>query len=142
MWQRGDLTVDTDPRRLDLALVHGFLSESYWARGRTLEEVERSVESSLSFGLYRQEAQVGFARVVSDLVSFAYLADVFVLPEERGRGLGAFLLSCVLAHPELSGVRTWMLFTRDAHGLYRRFGFGPLEGERHRRTMILEGRPA
>jgi aspartate racemase len=118
--------VDTDPARLDLALIHDFLAASYWARGIPVEVVRRSLRGSLCFGLYEGEHQVGFARVVSDRATFAYLADVFVLDSHRGRGLSRLLMDAVVAHPELQGLRRWMLATRDAHGLYERYGFTPL----------------
>lgn len=115
--------VDTAKPRLDLAVIHGFLAESHWARGIPLPVVERAIENSLAFGLYRDGRQVGFARVVSDFATFAYLADVFVLPEERGKGLGRWLVDCVLRHAELQGLRRWLLGTRDAQGLYAQCGF-------------------
>ena len=125
-WLREPYCISTAPERLDLDVIHGFLSSSYWAAGRTRERVERSIAHSLPFGLYhrpgQQLAQVGFARVVSDHSTFAYLADVFVLPAHRGRGLGVWLVETVLALPEFAGAR-WMLGTRDAHELYRKFGF-------------------
>ncbi|HLL74395.1 MAG TPA: GNAT family N-acetyltransferase [Pyrinomonadaceae bacterium] len=124
-WRQGEYTVSDDPSRLDLGIVHGFLSrESYWARGRSRGRVERSIVNSLPFGVYRGDGrQVGFARVVTDRATFAWLADVFVVPEERGRGLSKWLVECVLAHPELQGLRRWLLATRDAQELYRRYGF-------------------
>ncbi|HYH47609.1 MAG TPA: GNAT family N-acetyltransferase [Thermoanaerobaculia bacterium] len=124
----GDALVSDDPSRLDLDIVHGFLSRSYWAEGIARETVARSIAGSLAFGLYLEQTgrQVGFARVITDRVTFAYLADVFLLEEERGRGLAAFLMEAILAHPELQGLRRWSLVTRDAHGLYRKFGFVPL----------------
>ena len=122
----GTITVDTDPARLDLAVVHGFLAESYWAKGIPLETVRRSIRNSLCFGLYEAENQIGFARVVSDRATFAYLADVFVLESHRGRGLGKLLMGAVVAHPDLQGLRRWMLATRDAHDLYAQYGFTPL----------------
>jgi GNAT superfamily N-acetyltransferase len=123
---REGYTVSTDPGRLDLGVVHRFLEDSYWARGISPEVVERSVEHSLVFGVYRGDEQVGFARVVTDRATFAYLADVFVLEEHRGRGLGGWLMEVVLSHPELQGLRRWMLATADAHGLYRGYGFREL----------------
>lgn len=118
--------VSTDPTRLDLEVVHQFLTNSYWARGIPRERVARSMANSLCFGVFDGPAQVGFARVISDYVTFAYVADVFILPEQRGRGLGKFLLRCIVEHPELQGLRRWSLVTRDAHGLYAQFGFTPL----------------
>jgi GNAT superfamily N-acetyltransferase len=120
------LAVDTDPRRLDIGLIHAFLAESYWAKGVPIDVVRRSIVHSLCFGLYEGERQVGFARVVSDRATFAYLADVFVVESHRGRGLARLLMKAVVTHPELQGLRRWMLATRDAHGLYERFGFTPL----------------
>jgi GNAT superfamily N-acetyltransferase len=129
---RGALTVSTDRSRLDLDVIHSFLTRSYWAAGIPLETVRRSLAHSLCFGLYDGDAQVGLARVVSDYATFAYLADVFVLESHRGRGLGAWIVGCAMAHPDLGGLRVWRLATRDAHGLYRRFGFGPpLRPETH-----------
>jgi GNAT superfamily N-acetyltransferase len=125
-WLREPYCISTAPERLDLDVIHGFISSSYWAPGRSRERVESSIAHSLPFGLYHrpgaQLAQVGFARVVTDYSTFAYLADVFVLEAHRGRGLGVWLVETVLALPELAGVR-WMLGTRDAHELYRKFGF-------------------
>lgn len=139
VWRSDDVEVDTDASRLDLTMIHHFLTTSYWAQGRTREEVARSVEHSRCYGMYLEGRQIGFGRAVTDRLTFAYLADVFVLEPERGRGLGAFLVRCALADPELAAVRHWSLFTRDAHGLYRRFGFGPLDGERARRFLYRTG---
>jgi GNAT superfamily N-acetyltransferase len=123
-WRRGEYEISTDRARLDLRFVHEYLStQSYWARGRDAETVRRSVEHSLPFGLYHGERQIGFARVVTDRATFAWLADVFVLDEFRGEGLGKWLVETILTHPELQGLRRWTLGTRDAHELYRRFGF-------------------
>ncbi len=125
-WQRPPYTISTDPARLDLDVVHGWLArESYWAAGIARDVVARSIAHSLPFGLYAPDGQVGFARVVTDRATFGYLADVFVLPAHRGRGLGVWLVETVLSHPELQGFRRWHLATRDAHGLYTRFGFVP-----------------
>jgi len=122
-WTRGEYTISTDPARLDLGVIHGFLSTSYWAAGRSRERVARSVAGSLPFGLYHPTGQVGFARVVTDHVVIAFLADVFVLDSHRGRGLGKWLVEVVTGVPELQRVRRWLLGTRDAHGLYRQYGF-------------------
>lgn len=115
--------IDTDKARLDRALIHRFLARSHWAKGIPMPVLERAIEHSLAFGLYRDGRQVGFARVVTDHATFAYVADVFVLPAERGKGLGRWLVETILAHPELQGLRRWLLGTRDAHGLYRHSGF-------------------
>lgn len=125
-WQRGAFTISTDSARIDLAIVHNFLTRSYWAEGIPREFVERSIRHSLPFGLYHGERQVGFARVISDRATFAYLADVFVVEEFRGQGLSKWLLETILAHPELQDLRRWLLATADAHGLYRQFGFADL----------------
>jgi GNAT superfamily N-acetyltransferase len=115
--------ISSDPARLDIDLIHRFLSEeSYWAKGRDRAIVERSIANSIPFGLYLDGRQVGFARVVTDRATFAWLADVFVLPEHRGRGIGKRLVETVLTHPELQGMKRWLLGTADAHELYRRFG--------------------
>lgn len=125
-WRRGAYTIDTDRARLDVAMIHGFLATSDWAAGIPREVVERSIAGSLPFGLYEGDRQIGFARVITDRATFAYLADVFVLAEYRGRGLGRWLVETMLAHPELQGLRRWLLATRDAHALYRGFGFAEL----------------
>ena len=122
-WTRGDYAISTDPHRLDLDVIHGFLTRSYWAEGRSRERVALSIAHSLPFGLYHPSGQVGFARVVTDHVVIAYLADVFVLEPHRGRGLAKWLVETVLGVPELRRMRRWILGTRDAHSLYRRFGF-------------------
>jgi GNAT superfamily N-acetyltransferase len=121
------IEVDTDGSRLDVSLVHDFLSRSsYWARGIPLEVVRRSIENSLCFGIYDDDMQVGFARLVTDRATFAYLADVFIVESHRGRGLGKLLMDAIVAHPEVQGLRRWLLGTRDAHGLYAQYGFHPL----------------
>jgi N-acetylglutamate synthase-like GNAT family acetyltransferase len=122
-WSMGDYEVSTDPARVDVGVVHDFLTHSYWARGIPLETVSRSIENSSCFGVYHRNQQVGFARVISDCATFAYLADVFVVPAFRGRGLSKWLMECIISHPDLQGLRRWMLVTKDAHGLYARFGF-------------------
>jgi GNAT superfamily N-acetyltransferase len=124
-WKKGTVEISTDPRRLDVGVIAAFLSTSYWARGIPREVVERSIRGSLCFGVYDGPAQVGFARVISDCATFAYIADVFVLESHRGRGLAKWLMTCIKGHPDLQGLRRWSLATRDAHGLYRQFGFGP-----------------
>ena len=127
-WQRGPYTISTDRARLDVAAIHEFLStRSYWAQGRSFEMVRRAVENSLPFGVYKDGRQIGFARVVTDCATFAWLADVYVLDEFRGEGLGKWLVEVILSHPELQNFRRWILGTRDAHELYRRFGFREVE---------------
>ena len=132
-----EITVSTDPARLDLDVVHGFLTTSYWAAGIPRELVERSIRHSLCFGAYVDGRQVGFARVISDRATFAYVCDVFALPSYRGRGVGKRIMAAIRAHPELQGLRRWTLATRDAHGLYRQFGFtGPRHPERMMEILI------
>jgi len=121
------LLISTDKTLLDRPLIHQFLSElSYWAKNIPMETINRSIENSLCFGIYRAGRQLGFARVVTDYATFAWLADVFIVEAERGQGLGKKLVPAILAHPQLQGLRRVMLGTRDAHGLYARFGFAPL----------------
>ena len=118
-----DYLISTDPARLDIGVIHGFLRESYWAEAIPREVVERAIENSLCFGAYYRHEQIGFARVVSDYSTFAYIADVFVLAPWRGRGISKALMAEVIHHPDLQGLRRWLLGTKDAHGLYQRFGF-------------------
>ena len=124
---RGDYIVSTDITRLDIDAIHAFLTRSYWAEGISHESVTAAIERSLPFGLYHHDTQAGFARVITDYVTFAYLADVYVEEAHRGQGLSKLLLEAVLAHPQLQRLRRWMLGTRDAHGLYAQFGFIPLD---------------
>jgi GNAT superfamily N-acetyltransferase len=116
--------ISSDPNRVDVTLVHEFLRTSYWAEGRARDTVERCIRNSLCFGVYTRSEQVAFARVITDRAVFAYLADVFVVPKFRGRGIAKALVQAVLDHPDLQTVRTFLLGTRDAHGLYAQFGFG------------------
>lgn len=143
--RRGEFLISTDPARLDLDLIHHFLTNSYWAKGVPKETVSRSIQHSLCFGIYdctgasshasrtrdvahptNEQVQVGFARVVSDFATIAYLGDVFVLESHRARGLGKWMVECITRHPALQGLRRWILLTRDAHELYAKFGFTPL----------------
>jgi len=120
--------ISTDPARLDLDVIHGFLTNCYWAKGIPREVVARSIEHSLCFGVYDgAAAQVGFARVISDFATIAYVGDVFVLDTHRGRGLGKWLMKSIAQHPALQNLRRWILTTRDAHGLYARVGFTPVK---------------
>ena len=123
-----ELVISNDKSLLDPALIHRFLSErSYWAKGVPRETVDRSIEHSLCFGIYRAGRQIGFARVITDGATFAWLADVFVIEEERGKGLSKRLVATVLRHPHLQGLRRFLLGTWDAHGLYAQFGFEPIK---------------
>lgn len=121
-----EFEISTDPARLDVDVIHEFLQGAYWASGRRRSVVERSIKYSLCFGVYRAGRQVAFARVVSDRAVFAYLMDVFVVPEFRGQGISKALMRAVLDHPDLQNLRVFLLATRDAHGLYGQFGFRPL----------------
>ena len=137
-WRRGDYVISTDQARLDFDVVHRYLTQSYWSPGITRATVERAARNSMTFGIYYIAAggapaspgaweQVGYARAITDRTTFAYVADVFVLESHRGRGLGVWLVETICAHPELQGLRRWLLATRDAHGLYAPFGFVPLK---------------
>jgi len=127
-WRKGEYVISTDPARLNVTLIHEYLSTvSYWAIGRPRETVERSIANSLPFGVYKGTEQVGFARVVTDYATFVWLADVFVLPVHQGHGLGKWLMEVITGHPRLQGLRRWLLGTRDAHGLYAKYGFTSLD---------------
>jgi GNAT superfamily N-acetyltransferase len=136
----GTIVVTTDRSRLDLDVIHGFLTTSYWAKGIPRETVARSMEHSLCFGAFDEGRQVGFARVVSDRTTFAYICDVFALESHRGNGVGKSLMAAIMSHPELQGLRRWTLFTRDAHGLYRQFGFGAA-GHPERLMEVVDREP-
>ena len=139
-WQQGEYTVSTDKSRLNIETVHTFISrDSYWAQGRKRETMERAIAHSECFGLYRGEEQVGFARVVTDYATFAWIADVFVLPPHRGQGLAQWVIECILAHPKLQGLRRFVLATRDAHEVYRRSGFAELEAPERWMSRIGPG---
>ncbi len=125
-WRRDPYRISTDRRQIDLDVVHGFLTTAYWSPGIPREVVRRALEHSLPFGLYRGANQIGLARVVTDYATFAYVCDVFILPDARGQGLGRWLMAVVADHPALRGLRRWVLATRDAHGLYRHSGFTAL----------------
>lgn len=125
-WRDGDYLISTNPARLDIDAIHTYLTRSYWAAGRSRAVVARSLRHSLCFGLYHHDAQVGLARIVTDYATFAWLCDVYVLEEHRGAGMGKQLIAAVVAHPDLSRLKRIMLATRDAHGLYRQYGFEPL----------------
>src|SRR6201993_1158559 len=127
-FRRGEFRISTDPARLDLHVIHNFLTNCYWAKGIPRDVVARSIEHALCFGVYDGSgAQVGFARVVSDFATVAYLGDVFVLESHRGRGLSKWMMECILQHPALQNLRRWILLTRDAHELYRKYGFTALK---------------
>jgi len=120
---RNQFTVSADPSKLDVEAIYDFLSHCYWSEGIPRETVERAIDHSLCFGLFDGAKQIGFARVISDHATYAYLCDVYVLESYRGKGLGTWMMSCVMKHPDLQGLRRFTLLTRDAHGLYQKFGF-------------------
>jgi GNAT superfamily N-acetyltransferase len=127
IWRKGDYLISTDPARLNIPLIHDFISNhSYWGQGRNIQTVQRALNNSLNFGLYKHDEQVGFARVVTDYCTFAWLADVFVVEDQRGTGLSKWLMEVIISHPQLVNMRRWLLATKDAHGLYTQFGFKPL----------------
>jgi GNAT superfamily N-acetyltransferase len=132
-------TIDTDKAKLQIDVIHRYLSrDAYWSNNIPRHLVVRAIEHSLCFGAYSGDAQVGFARVVTDFAVFAYLADVFVLPEHRGRGVSKLLMRTIREHPELQGLRRWSLVTRDAHGLYRQFGFRELANPERHMELVAE----
>ena len=127
-WRKEQFEIDTKRSRLDIDLIHAFLNEkSYWANGRSKTTIERSIRNSVSFGIYEGSKQIGFARVITDFATFAWIADVFVIEEYRGKGLSKWLMEVILNHPKLQGFRRWVLATKDAHDLYRRYGFMELK---------------
>jgi GNAT superfamily N-acetyltransferase len=127
-YRLGEFVISTSRERLNVDVVHEFLTNCYWAKGIPREVVARSIEHALCFGIYDEDgAQVGFARVISDFATIAYVGDVFVLETHRGRGLGKWLMQCITEHPALQNLRRWILTTRDAHGLYSQFGFTPVK---------------
>ena len=135
---KGEFFITTDSVKINLNTVHQFLSqESYWAKDVPIEIVKRSIENSLCFSVFYKDQQIGFARVITDKATFAYLADVFIIKEYRGRGLSKWLLQTIHAHPELQGLRRWLLGTKDAHDLYTQFGWSSITEEQYRRFMQL-----
>ncbi len=137
-FEKDGYSISTDKAKLDIGVIHHYLSaESYWAKNIPLEVVKRSIDNSLCFGLDHQHIQIGFARLVTDKATFAYLADVFIIESYRGKGLSKWLVQTILAYPEVQGLRRWMLGTRDAHGLYAQFGWTPIPEEMISRFMQL-----
>lgn len=136
-WRRGDYVISTDQAKLDLEMISHFLTTSYWAKDISLERVKRALEHSLVFGIYQDNRQVGFARLVTDYATFAYLDDVFILEAFRGQGLSIWLLNVIRAHPDVQGLRRWLLLTADAQGLYQKVGFtAPQRPERFMEIFI------
>lgn len=122
-FQKYNYVISTDPSKLQLKVVHEFLANSYWAKGIRFEIVKKSLDNSFCFGIYTNDIQIGFARLITDFTTFAFLADVFIVEKHRGKGLSKWLMQIMIELPELQGLRTWMLKTADAHGLYKQFGF-------------------
>ncbi|SRR5258706_1983882 len=125
--QKDSYTISTDPARLDIDAIADMLTRAYWAQGRTREMIARYVQHSLVFGIYHENKQIGLARIVSDYTTFAWLCDVFIHEDHRGKGLGKWLMETIHSHPDLQGLRRWLLATRDAHGLYEQFGWTLLD---------------
>ena len=123
---KNQFTITTKKEKFDVEFIHSFLTRSYWAEGISKEVIKRSIEGALCFGLFENDKQIGFARMITDKATFAYLADVFIIEEYRGRGLSKWLMEVIMSHPSLQGLRRMMLATKDAHGLYEKFGFTPL----------------
>ncbi|MEM6345502.1 MAG: GNAT family N-acetyltransferase [Bacteroidota bacterium] len=134
---KGDFSISTAQSKLDVKMIHRFLSEeSYWSKHIPLETVQAYIPHSLCFGVYRRDKQVGFARLITDYTTFAYVGDVFILPEQRGKGLGKWLVESMLAHPKMQSLKRWLLFTEDAHGLYSQYGFAALPRVDHALAKI------
>lgn len=119
-------SISMEKEKMDIDLIHSFLNRTYWAEGISKEIIRRSIEGSMCFGVFENDRQVGFARMITDKATFAYLADVFIIEEYRGRGLSKWLMKVIMSHPDLQGLRRMILATKDAHGLYKQFGFTPL----------------
>ena len=118
-----DITINTDNNKLDVQFIHDFIAQSYWGQGRTPEQTRISIENSINFGVYKDNEQIGYARVITDLATFAYLLDVFIINQERGKGYSKLLMDTIMHHPDLQNIRSWRLATSDAHGLYEKYGF-------------------
>lgn len=131
------IRVSTDKDKLDISFIHKFLTNTYWAKGRTLEEVKTTIENSFCFGIYTNGKQIGFARVVTDYVVFAYIMDVFIVEEQQGKGYSSLLMDKLLNEPAFKKVKTWRLATADAHFLYEKFGFGALANPEKQMEKII-----
>ena len=137
MTESYNIQISTDKSLLDINVIFNFLSQSYWAKGRSVSLIKKSIENSLCFGVYTNKKQIGFARVVTDYATFAYLADVFILEGERGKGFARKLIETIMRFPELKNVRRWMLATKDAHNLYSQFGFHKLKNPERFMEIVL-----
>ncbi|MBG6130501.1 N-acetylglutamate synthase-like GNAT family acetyltransferase [Aquimarina sp. EL_43] len=121
------IVISTDKEKLDINFIHEFLTRSYWAKGRTKEQIQTTIEHSMCFGIYLDEKQIGFTRVLTDYVVYAYLMDVFIIEQQQGNGYAKQLMQAVMGHPKLQTIRRWMLLTKDAHKLYQQFGFDSID---------------
>ncbi|WP_100610902.1 GNAT family N-acetyltransferase [Confluentibacter lentus] len=121
------IEISTDKSKLQIEVIHQFLTNSYWAKGRTVDDVKKTIEHCLCFGVYLEDKQIGFARIATDYTVFAYLMDVFISPEYRGKGYSKKLVQTIIENPELQSCTVWMLKTADAHGLYKQFGYTELK---------------
>ena len=137
--KKDNYSISTDKLMLDISVIHGFLSTSYWSEDIPIELVQKSIENSLCFGVYKDNTQIGFARVITDYTTFGYLADVFIIESERGKGLSKWLMECILAHPQLQGLRNFCLMTNDAHSLYERYGFKNIPKPENFMAKKIEG---
>ncbi len=126
-FRKDNFLISTSRQKLKFYDIHRFLTNSYWSKGITIDKVKKTIDNSLCFGVYDGLKQIGFARVVTDYTLFGYLADVFIIEEYRGKGLSKWLMECIVKHPDIKELRAWMLATKDAHGLYEKFGFKPLD---------------
>ncbi len=134
--QKGDYLISTDKRKLNIPVVHNFLKDAYWSKNKPRGLVKKSIKGSICFGVYHHKQQVGFARVITDSATFGYLADVFIIPEYQGKGLGVWLIQSIMECPDFQGFRSWALATKDAHGLYAKFGFKPLANPEKRMLKV------
>lgn len=121
------IIISTDPKRLNVPVIHRFLTNSYWAKGRSLEEVQRTIDHSLNFGVFLNHQQIGYARICTDYTVFAYLMDLFILPDFRGKGISKQLMKTIIDEPKLKSCKVWMLKTKDAHDLYKQFNYTELK---------------
>ena len=130
--------ISTDKSKLQIEVIHSFLTKSYWAKGRTITEVENTIRNCLCFGVYKNNVQIGFGRIATDYTVFAYLMDIFIVPEQRGNGYSKQLINTIINHKELQKCTTWMLKTNDAHGLYKQYGFSELKHQEKVMERILK----
>lgn len=126
-FRKDDFVISTDKRKLDFRVIHNFLTNCYWSRGISMKLVRKAASNSICFGVYHKKEQIGYARVITDFVRFGYLADVFIIEQYRGKGLSKWLMKTILSHPLLKNIHAWMLATKDAHGLYEKFGFKKID---------------